>query len=157
MARANVFTSPGERDEEDPPGYRPAVVPIGKLAGGTALAVAVYELSENENVCPYHYEYEEEWLVVLDGTVILRGPHGEHELVAGDVVCFPPGPEGAHKVTNGGRQAARVLMFSSAQRPAVAVYPDSDKIGVWPGNADDDAILRRSDGQRDYWDGEGER
>ena len=28
-------------------------------------------------------------------------------------------------------------MFSSAREPSVTVYPDSDKIGVWPGNADD--------------------
>ena len=28
-------------------------------------------------------------------------------------------------------------MWSSAREPAVAVYPDSDKIGVWPGNSDD--------------------
>ncbi len=30
--------------------------------------------------------------------------------------------------------SARMLMFSSARVPAVSVYPDSDKIGVWPGN-----------------------
>jgi hypothetical protein len=27
--------------------------------------------------------------------------------------------------------------------PAVSVYPDSDKIGVWPGNEADDLIFRR--------------
>jgi hypothetical protein len=27
---------------------------------------------------------------------------------------------------------ARVLLFSSARAPAVSVYPDSSKIGVWP-------------------------
>jgi uncharacterized cupin superfamily protein len=57
-------------------------------------------------------------------------------------------------VTNDGTSAARVMMFSSAREPAVAVYPDSDKIGVWPGNEDDQVMLRRSDGQVGYWDGE---
>ena len=28
-------------------------------------------------------------------------------------------------------------MFSSSRAPAVSVYPDSDKIGVFPGEADD--------------------
>jgi hypothetical protein len=46
------------------------------------------------------------------------------------------------------------MMFSSAREPAVAVYPDSDKIGVWPGNPDDEVMLRRADGAVEYYDGE---
>ena len=46
------------------------------------------------------------------------------------------------------------MMFSSAREPAVAVYPDSDKIGVWPGEATDKVMLRRRDGQVEYYDGE---
>jgi hypothetical protein len=34
-------------------------------------------------------------------------------------------------------------MFSSSRVPAVSVYPDSDKIGVWPGNEADELIFRR--------------
>jgi hypothetical protein len=45
-------------------------------------------------------------------------------------------------------------MFSSAGEPAVAVYPDSDKIGVWPGNSDDHVMLRRADGDVGYYEGE---
>jgi hypothetical protein len=36
----------------------------------------------------------------------------------------------------------------------VTVYPDSDKIGVWTGNKEDDLMARRSSGV-DYFDGEG--
>jgi uncharacterized cupin superfamily protein len=57
-------------------------------------------------------------------------------------------------VTNRAEQPARILMFSSAREPAVAVYPDSDKIGVWPGNDEDRVMLRRGDGQVEYYDGE---
>jgi uncharacterized cupin superfamily protein len=85
---------------------------------------------------------------------VLRTPTGEEALEAGALVCFPAGPEGAHKVSNPGDQAARVLMFSSAAEPAVAVYPDSDKIGVWPGREEDTVMLRRSDGKVDYYEGE---
>ena len=46
------------------------------------------------------------------------------------------------------------MMWSSAREPSVAVYPDSDKIGVWPGTDGDHVILRRSDGAVDYYDGE---
>ena len=34
-------------------------------------------------------------------------------------------------------------MFSSSRLPAVSVYPDSNKIGVWPGNDVDDLVFRR--------------
>jgi hypothetical protein len=39
---------------------------------------------------------------------------------------------------------ARTLMFSSARVPAVSVYPDSDKIGVWSGNEPDELIVKRT-------------
>lgn len=129
-------------------------VDLGALAGSAATAAYLYEIAPGGASCPYHYEYEEEWLVVLDGKVVVRTPDGEQTLERGEIAHFPAGPAGAHKVSNGDRQTVRVLMFSSAREPAVAVYPDSDKIGVWPGNPDDKVMLRRSDGAVDYWDGE---
>jgi hypothetical protein len=44
-------------------------------------------------------------------------------------------------------------MFSNVKYPAATVYPDSDKIGVWTGNEEDDLIAPRSSGV-DYWFGE---
>ncbi|HEY5197215.1 MAG TPA: cupin domain-containing protein [Solirubrobacteraceae bacterium] len=154
MPRPNIFTDACKPDETDPDGYRAAEARVGAAAGGQALTVRVYEVPPGQSVCPYHYEYEEEWLVVLDGAVVLRAPDGETQLGRGDIVCFPPGPAGAHKATNRDPATARLMMFSSAREPAVAVYPDSDKIGVWPGNSDDHVILRRADGAVDYYDGE---
>ena len=46
-----------------------------------------------------------------------------------------------------------MLMFSNVEHPAVTVYPDSDKIGVWTGNHDDDVMVRRSS-PVDYFAGE---
>ena len=154
MRRANVFGGEFEYDEGDPAGFRSGVARVGKAAGGEALAVKVYELPAGESMCPYHYEYEEEWLIVLEGTVTLRTPAGEEQLSEGEIVCFAPGPQGAHSASNPGPGTSRVLMFSSAREPAVAVYPDSDKIGVWPGRPQDEVMLRRADGGVDYWDGE---
>ena len=154
MRRASVFGEDLEYDENDPDGYRCGLARVGKAVGGEALAVKVYELPPGQSGCPYHYEYEEEWLLVLEGEVVVRAPDGEHRLARGEIVCFAPGPGGAHKVSNRSETAARVIMFSSAHEPAVAVYPDSDKIGVWPGNPDDTAMLHRADGALDYWDGE---
>jgi uncharacterized cupin superfamily protein len=154
VRRANVLSVDCDYDEADPDGYRSGLTDVSKALGGEVLAAKVYELPAGESVCPYHYEYEEEWLLVVGGTIVVRTPEGEEELLAGEMVCFPSGPAGAHKATNRGGVVARIVMFSRARRPAVAVYPDSNKIGVWPGNPDDKVILRRADGSVDYWDGE---
>jgi uncharacterized cupin superfamily protein len=154
VSRANVFDAEFEYDDSDPPGYQSGVARVGELAGGDALTVKLYEVPPGESLCPYHYEYEEEWLLMLGGELELRVPSREQTLNPGDLVRFAPGPDGAHKVTNRGETTARLLMFSTAREPAVAVYPDSDKIGVWPGNDRDNAMLRRADGHADYYDGE---
>jgi uncharacterized cupin superfamily protein len=154
VRRANVLHDDFEYDAADPEGYRSGVAQVGKLAGGEALAIKAFELPPGESVCPYHYEYEEEWLLVLEGAVVVRTPEGDDELGAGDLVRFAAGPAGAHKASNRSEQTARIVMFSSAREPAVAVYPDSEKIGVWPGNDEDRVMLRREHGRVDYYDGE---
>jgi uncharacterized cupin superfamily protein len=152
--QVNVFDARCEYATEDPDGYRSGVAGVGKAAGGVSHAVKVFELPPGQSVCPYHYEYVEEWLLVLEGVVELREPAGQRPLRRGDLVCFAAGPDGAHKATNRGEAPARVMMFSSAREPAVAVYPDSDKIGVWPGRDEDSLMLKRADGAVDYWEGE---
>jgi uncharacterized cupin superfamily protein len=154
VAHANVYESEFEYDDEDPEGYRGGVARVGEQAGQREQSVRAFEIPPGESLCPYHYEYVEEWLLVLEGTLILRVPDGEQEVGRGDLACFPSGPEGAHKLTNRSQEKARILMWSSAAEPAVAVYPDGDKIGVWvPGGADN-LMLRRADGNVGYYEGE---
>jgi uncharacterized cupin superfamily protein len=155
MTSVNIFSAEMEYDDDDPAGYKAAAANVGMLAGGKELAVKLFEVPAGQSLCPYHYEYVEEWLLVIDGAVVVRVPDGDTTLHKGDLMCFEVGPPGAHKVSNTEDQTARVLMFSSGREPAVAVYPDSDKIGVWTGNPDDKLMLKRADGQVDYWEGEG--
>ena len=154
VTRPNVFSAEFEYDPSDPDGYRSGIARVGQAAGGEALAVKLFEVPPGQSLCPYHYEYVEEWLLVLEGELELRVPSGEERVAGGDLVRFPPGREGAHKLTNRAGAPARIVMFSSAREPAVAVYPDSDKIGVWPGNEADNVMLRRDDGHVVYYDGE---
>jgi uncharacterized cupin superfamily protein len=154
MPTANVFNAEFEYDDDDPDGYRAGAVRLGQIAGGEHNVVKAFQLPPGQSICPYHYEYEEEWLLLLEGEVTLREPDGERALHRGDLVCFPPGPDGAHKVTNRTDHAALALMWSSAREPSVAVYPDSDKLGVWPGTDGDHVMLRRADGAVAYYDGE---
>jgi len=154
VRRVNLFSTEAGFDEDDPEGYHTGYARLGPLLGASMLGGTMYELPPGQSICPYHYEYgNEEWLVVVAGRPVLRHPEGEEELEPGDTVCFPQGPEGAHKVTNRKADQVRVVMLSTKHQPNAAVYPDSDKIGVWPGDERDNILVRR-ESNVDYWDRE---
>ena len=90
---------------------------------------------------------------MLEGNPTLRTPDGEEQIGPWEAVFFPPGPEGAHAVRNDTDTTVRVLMYSTRTEPAVAVYPDSGKIGVFTGNREDDVMVRKTSSV-DYFDGE---
>jgi len=150
---ANVFTAELTKDEDDPAGYEASYARIGPLVGGAQIGMSVYALPPGQSICPYHYEpTDEEWLICLEGEPLLRTPGGEQRLRAGDVVCFPVGEPGAHKVT-AVDAPARVAIFSTRSEVGVAVYPDSAKLGVWFQGRHH---MVRLEPQLDYWDGETE-
>jgi uncharacterized cupin superfamily protein len=140
-------------DGNEPPGYElTRAVRVGKAIGASQLGMSIYELPPGQAICPYHFEWtDEEWLIVLDGTPLVRTPEGERTLQAGDTICFPAGPDGAHHVKNAGEGTVRVAILSTKNQPGIAEYPDSDKVGVWVGGAH--YMLRRGD-HLEYWDGE---
>ena len=131
MAAINIFTA------QNPNGR----IDVGKELGSSETAMFVYDVPPGRSSSPYHYEYEEEWLLVVEGSLAVRTPEGELQLERGDLVRFAAGPAGAHKVLNRGDRPARTLLFSSARTPAVSVYPDGDTVGVW--TDDDDLVFER--------------
>lgn len=154
LRKVNLFSVPAADSSARPDGYRMAFARLGPLIGAALVGATVYDLPPGQSTFPYHYEYGcEEWLLVVAGRPALRHPGGEHELEPGDLVCFPEGPEGAHKVTNWSDETVRIVILSTKADPAVAVYPDSGKVGVWTGNEADDVIVRQESGVG-YWDGE---
>jgi uncharacterized cupin superfamily protein len=146
-------------DPGQPPGYSLRAEQVGKAAGAERLGATLYELPPGNSICPYHWHAaNEEMLIVLTGTPTLRTPDGERELAQGDLVAFPVGERGAHKVTNDSEAAVRVLIVSEMNEPEVAVYPDSSKVMARqqaPGLPATGlrAIFRIEDGV-DYWDRE---
>jgi uncharacterized cupin superfamily protein len=154
VRRFNLFTAEFSYENGDPDGYRSGSARFGPQIGASRLGGTVYEVPSGQSVCPYHYEYgDEEWLLVLEGRPRVRHPGGEDELAPGDAVCFPAGPEGAHKVTNRGEETVRVLMVSTRRLPAVVVYPDSNKLGAFTDVEGEDVMVRRSDSVG-YWEDE---
>jgi uncharacterized cupin superfamily protein len=146
----NLYEVETAQDDDDPKGYEVPYARVGQAIGASDLGLSVYDLPPGNSICPYHYEVgEEEWLFVLDGAPTLRDPDGEHVLEPGDVVCFPSGPEGAHKVTNNGEEPVRVAILSTVGRFGYTIYPDSNKVNVWHLRK-----IFRADDAVDYWDRE---
>jgi uncharacterized cupin superfamily protein len=117
--------------------------------------MSIYDMPPGEAICPYHFEWtDEEWLIVISGEATVRTPEGEETLAPGEVVCFPAGPAGAHKVRNAGDADLRVAIFSTKNEFGIAEYPDSDKVGVWTGGPERAHYMLRRSGHLEYWDGE---
>jgi uncharacterized cupin superfamily protein len=156
MDIVNIFSVTADvgPDGTEPAGYeKTRSVRVGKGIGATRMGMSIYELDPGQAVCPYHFEWtDEEWLIVLDGKPTLRTPEGERTLEPGDTVCFPEGPDGAHHTRNDTDELVRVALLSTKSAVGIAEYPDSDKIGIWPGDGTN-YMLRRSE-NLEYWDGE---
>jgi uncharacterized cupin superfamily protein len=152
VERFNVFGAQfAYTPDEDPEGYRVGHVRFGPGIGARRLGGTVYELPPGQSICPYHWELgDEELLLVLEGRPSVRHPDGEEELSPGDVVCFPEGPAGAHRIANHAAESARVLMFSTQRTPAATVYPDSDKVGVFNEEPKLRLLFRRGDSVEYY-------
>jgi uncharacterized cupin superfamily protein len=137
-----------------PAGFRSRAAMLGPALGAERLGATVLELDPGEGSAPYHYEYgREEWVLVLAGTPTLRHPAGEDELEAGDLVCFPEGPAGAHRLVNHGDRVVRLVFFSTKGLPANVCYPDSGKWFMRNGPDGDGLMLREAEAVG-YWDGE---
>lgn len=154
MKRASIANPEFEVDAEDPEGFRAGHFSLRKLFEAKDTGMGVYELPAGQSNCPYHYEVgEEEWLLVLEGHPTVRHPAGSDRLDPEDVVFFPRGPEGAHRIENRTGATVRFLMFSNIVIPSATIYPDSDKVGVWTGDPETDQLFRRESAV-DYYDGE---
>jgi uncharacterized cupin superfamily protein len=145
VRRTNVFAAEFDRTSERD-GFRWRSAGIGRQLGSERIGASLYELGDGERSFPYHFHHAmEEWAIVVAGTPTLRSPEGERVLRAGDVVCFPTGPDGAHQL----RGPGSVLLLSATHTVESVEYPDSGKVGARPPGK----IFRAADAV-DYWEGE---
>jgi uncharacterized cupin superfamily protein len=102
------------------------IAPVGTQAGARELAANVYELDPGAVGSPLHVHHaNEELLLVLTGTLTLRGPDATQLLSAGVVVAFPRGQAGAHSLVNRSDAPVRYIVVSTTNRPDVVEYPDT--------------------------------
>ena len=154
LRRVNLFTVAAEEATERPDGYRFA-------SRRLAPAIGVEQAGRDGLRAPARPEQLPLPLRVrlrgvaprVSGRPTLRHPGGEDELEPGDLVGFPEGPAGAHKVTNPTDETVRIMILSTKGGSGVAVYPDSDKVGLFTEDGADDVMVRR-ESDVDYWDRE---
>lgn len=95
--------------------------------------VSIYEVPPRKAAYPYHLHHKnEETFFILSGEGILKTPEGERGVKAGDILFFPAGTQGAHKLTNTSEAENLVYIdFDVVHDLDVCEYPDSGKIAVW--------------------------
>ncbi len=110
--------------------FRRKFLPFGAAKN---TLVSVYEVPPLKAAYPYHYHHKnEETFYILSGRGILKTPQGERPVAAGELLFFPTGPEGAHKLTNASESENLLYIdFDVVHDIDIAVYPDSEKIGIW--------------------------
>jgi uncharacterized cupin superfamily protein len=120
------------------------------------------ELPPGHAAWPTHFHCaNEEAVFIIQGTGELRIADQRVPLRAGDYVALPVGPEGAHQIYNNSGAPLVYLAMSTMVPTDIAVYPRSDKIGVFggaaPGGPKHERVVagfyRRIDAV-EYWDGE---
>ena len=127
--------------------------PFVKRGEAKNTQVNVYELLPGMSAYPYHYHLEnEECFYIISGEGILKTPEGEKKVTAGDLLFFPCGKNGAHKLTNSSDAENLVYIdFDVIYDVNVAVYPDSEKVGIW---SDDVKRILPLNSELNYFDGE---
>ena len=130
-------------DPHAPAGFRYRAAKL--LPGTDRLEATVVDLDPGEGSEPYHYVCgREEWSLVLAGTPTLRHAQGEDQLEAGDLVCFPDGPAGAHRLFNRDESVVRALFLSTAGLPANVCYPDTGHWLIRNGLGLDEVVVREA-------------
>ena len=147
--------------EQDRPPFRWRRARLGRQAGGQRLGASLFELAPGAASFPLHFHHaNEELLVVVAGRPTLRELEGERELAPGEVVAFPAGRAGAHRLDNRSDETVRVLVVSTMVGPDAVEYPDTGKVriaGPPPGSdrSKDDLVLTfRVEDSVDYFEGE---
>ncbi|MEM1129252.1 MAG: cupin domain-containing protein [Pseudomonadota bacterium] len=80
------------------------------------------------------HKNEDEFAIVLEGTLMLHQDEGEAEMQAGDCAAFPAGDPDGHCFINRSNDEARFLVVGTRASHEVATYSDVDlRIELSPG------------------------
>ena len=106
--------------ERDQDGFRWRRAFLGRQAGARQLGASLFAVPPGGATFPLHaHLHNEELLLVLAGRPTLLTGGAERELAEGEVVAFPAGPAGAHRVENRTDGEVRLMLVSTMLAPEV--------------------------------------
>jgi uncharacterized cupin superfamily protein len=142
---ANVLQPDFDVERDEPP-YRWRRAKLAQQAGARELGASLFEVPAGAATFPLHAHYaNEELLIVLSGRPTLTGHDGgSRELEPGEVVAFPAGRAGAHRLDNATGEPVRILIVSTMKAPEINEMLEDDSFWVRdyaPGRDPDEASL----------------
>jgi len=102
---------------------------LGEAGGLTRLGVSEVELPPGAWSSQRHWHAEEdEFLLVLEGELVLVSDAGERVVRAGDCAAFKAGVRDGHCLQNRSAAPARILAMSNRSDQDWGEYPDLDLV-----------------------------
>ena len=115
----NIFEPEWDAERDAEP-FRWKRARLGRRAGARDLGASLFEVPPGAATFPLHAHFaNEELLVVLSGRPTLTTREAKRELRAGEVVAFPAGLEGAHRLDNETDEPVRLLVVSTMRAPEI--------------------------------------
>ena len=142
---ANVLKPEFDAERDEPP-FRWRRAKLAQQAGARELGASLFEVPAGAATFPLHAHYaNEELLIVLSGRPTLTGRDGDsRELEPGEVVAFPAGRAGAHRLDNETGEPLRILIVSTMKAPEINEMLEDESFWVRdyaPGRSPDDDSL----------------
>ncbi len=116
--------------------------------------ICFYEIMPGKASFPKHYHsYNTEAFYIIKGNGIIKTINSEINIKSGDVIVFPCGKAGTHKIINTSKTDNLLYIdFDTTNSPDIVHYIDSDKIGIIEHNVST-TFYRNSDNV-DYFENE---
>lgn len=116
--------------------------------------ICFYELEPLMSAYPKHYhKYNSECFYIIKGNGIVETKDKSLNVKSGDIIVFPCGEKGTHKITNSSKKDKLLYLdFDTTNSPDIIKYVDSGKIGIIEHNIS--SSFYKEDNQIDYYSGE---
>ena len=116
--------------------------------------ICFYEIMPLSSAFPKHYHsYNTECFYIINGEGIIETNEEDLNVKTGDIIVFPRGKKGTHKLTNTSPSEKLLYIdFDTTNSPDIIHYVDSDKIGIIEHNIS--STFYRKNDNVDYFDGE---
>jgi uncharacterized cupin superfamily protein len=126
----NLFAPDWDLERDQGP-FRWRRAYLGRQAGARDLGASLFALAPGGATFPLHaHLHNEELVLVLAGRPTLIGSVGERELEEGEVVAFPAGRAGAHRLENRTVSEVRLVLVSTMRAPEVNLMLEDGTVWV---------------------------